>query len=122
LWALPSLQANLGFDQPSLRALPLQRAPLVPYQGVDWHSRVKSKSLARSSHQALVELDGASPNLKAMASLALLISSKIWNERNAIVFRNKHASPSVILENIKREARLWVLAGAKRLGELIPGE
>jgi hypothetical protein len=69
-----------------------------------------------------VELDGASPNLKAMASLALLISSKIWNERNAIVFRNKHASPSVILENIKREARLWVLAGAKRLGELIPGE
>jgi hypothetical protein len=28
----------------------------------------------------------------------------------------------VILDKIKKEARLWVLAGAKRLGDLMPGE
>jgi hypothetical protein len=66
--------------------------------------------------------DGATPNLKAMASLALLVSSGIWNVRDARVFCNKHAPPFVILENTKRKARLWVLAGAKRLGDLLPEE
>jgi hypothetical protein len=43
--------------------------------------------------------DGATPNLKAMASLALLVSLGIWNEHNARVFYNKHAPPFVILEH-----------------------
>jgi hypothetical protein len=62
------------------------------------------------------------PNRKAMASLVLLTSWEIWNERNARVFRNKHTSSQAILAKIKNEAKIWVLAGAKRLGEILPGE
>jgi hypothetical protein len=47
---------------------------------------------------------------------------EIWKERNARVFRNKLSPSFVIFELIKAEARLWVLAGAKRLGDLMPGE
>jgi hypothetical protein len=46
----------------------------------------------------------------------------IWEERNARVFKHKLSPTFVILDNIKCEARLWVIAGAKRLGELMPGE
>ena len=59
---------------------------------------------------------------KALASLLLLATWEIWNERNARVFKNKHSSPLTILSKIKHEAKLWVLAGAKRLGEIMPGE
>jgi hypothetical protein len=62
------------------------------------------------------------PNRKAISSLALLVTWELWNERNARVFNNKHATHDVILEKIKREARLWVLAGAKHLGQIMPGE
>lgn len=65
---------------------------------------------------------GVLPHRKAMTSITLLVSWEIWNERNARVFRNKHASPPTIFAKIKFEANLWVLVGAKRLGELIPGE
>jgi hypothetical protein len=57
--------------------------------------------------------EGQSPHRKDLASLALLIVWELWTERNARVFRNKHAPFFVILENIKREARLWVLVWAK---------
>ena len=63
--------------------------------------------------------DGAH-NRKAMASLTLLTTWEIWNERNARVFKKKFAPPQIVLERIKREARLWVTAGAKRLGEIMP--
>lgn len=62
------------------------------------------------------------PSRRALASLTLLVSWEIWNERNARVFKNKHAPPLVLLDKIKKEARLWVLADAKRLGEIMPGE
>jgi hypothetical protein len=60
--------------------------------------------------------DGPTPNHKAMATIRLSTSWEIWNERN------NHARPMVILDKIKIEACLWVTAGAKRLGEIIPGE
>lgn len=66
--------------------------------------------------------DGVIPNRKALASLTLLITWELWNERNARVFRNKHAPPFVVLDRIKNEVRLWVIAGAKHLGEIMPGE
>jgi hypothetical protein len=66
--------------------------------------------------------DSEVPNWKAMFSLAMLIISEIWAERNARVFRNKFAPSFVVLDKIKREARLWVLAGAKHLGYLMLGE
>jgi hypothetical protein len=43
-------------------------------------------------------------------------------ERNARVFRKKLLPMYVILDKIKCEARLWVLAGAKRLDILMLGE
>jgi hypothetical protein len=59
---------------------------------------------------------------KDLASLALLFSWEIWNERNGRVFNNKHAPLSVILHKIKGEAKLWILAGDKCMGSLMPRE
>jgi hypothetical protein len=62
------------------------------------------------------------PNRKAIATLTLLVTWKIWNERNAQVFHNKLAPPLVILDHVKKEARLWVCADAKSFGEIMSGE
>ena len=59
---------------------------------------------------------------KGLASVALLVSWEVWNERNNRVFKNKHAPPSVLLNRIKLEASLWVLAGAKSRSSLRPRE
>jgi hypothetical protein len=59
---------------------------------------------------------------KDLASLTLLTSWEIWNERNARVFRNKHAPPLVLFTMIKYEAKLWVIAGAKCMSNFIPGD
>jgi hypothetical protein len=67
-------------------------------------------------------MNGApSPTSKTVASLTLLVTWEIWNERNTRVFDNKHASFTVILEKIK-EAKLWVAPGAKNLSNLLLGE
>jgi hypothetical protein len=57
-----------------------------------------------------------------MASLALLTVWEIWKERNARVFKHKLSPTFVTVDKIKCEARLWVVAGAKRLGDMMPGE
>jgi hypothetical protein len=62
------------------------------------------------------------PNRKAMATLTLLISWEVWSDRNVRVFLNKQAPSHLVFDKIKREARLWVLAGSKHLGERMPGE
>jgi hypothetical protein len=64
----------------------------------------------------------STPQRKALASLTLLTVWELWNERNARVFYNKHSPMFVILHKIKGKDRLWKLAGANRLGEIIPGE
>jgi hypothetical protein len=56
---------------------------------------------------------------KDLASITLLASWEIWNKRNAMVFTNKHAPPPVIFAKIKYEAKLWVLASAKRMSNFI---
>jgi hypothetical protein len=56
---------------------------------------------------------------KDLDSVTLLVSWEIWNERNGRVFKNKQALHAIILENIKRESKLWVLAGVKRMGNLM---
>jgi hypothetical protein len=58
---------------------------------------------------------------KGIASLTLLVTWEIWNKRDARVFRNKSVAHMVVLEKIRKEARLWVIAGAKRLRDLMPG-
>jgi hypothetical protein len=64
-------------------------------------------------------VEGSSAHRKGLAFLTLLTVWEIWQERNA----HHKASPTfVILGKIKCEARLWVLARAKGLGNLMPGE
>jgi hypothetical protein len=65
---------------------------------------------------------GTTPSRKAISSLTLLVTWKIWNERNARIFRNKQAPSQVTIERIKIDARLWVRAGAKHLGNIMPKE
>jgi hypothetical protein len=67
-------------------------------------------------------VDGATPHRKALASLTLLTVWEIWSERNTKVFRNKQSPSFVILDKIKVEARLWAIAGAKRLGSILLGD
>lgn len=62
------------------------------------------------------------PNRKAMASLTMLVSWTVWNERNARIFRHKSAPPPILLNNILTDARLWVTAGAKKLGDILVRE
>lgn len=82
----------------------------------DWHleASVKEWWTKRS--------DSSNANREAMASLTMLVCWTVWNERNAWVFRNKSVLPTILLNFIKEEARLWVTAGPKRLGRILPGE
>jgi hypothetical protein len=57
-----------------------------------------------------------------MASLTMLTSWTIWKERNARVFQNKSAPPTILLEITKNKMKLWVMAGAKNLSYVIVGE
>jgi hypothetical protein len=66
--------------------------------------------------------EGPSMHRKGLATLTLLTVWEIWQEQNARVFRNKPSPTFVLLDKIKNEARLWVLAGAKGLGNLMPRE
>jgi hypothetical protein len=43
-----------------------------------------------------------------MASIMMLVSWKIWKERNARVFNMKAVPTMVLLKIIKSETRLWV--------------
>jgi hypothetical protein len=54
--------------------------------------------------------EGPSPHQKGLASLTLLTVWKIWKERNTRIFCHNLSSTFVIVDNIKCEARLWVLA------------
>ena len=77
----------------------------------------------RSIHDWWINMSGVGvPHRKAIASLTMLTCWTIWCERNARVFQHKSTLPSVLLLNIQREAKLWVMAGAKHLGLIMPGE
>ena len=58
-------------------------------------------------------------NRKAKASITMLVSWVIWNERNARVFRHKSKPPPTLLNTIIDEANLWITAGAKKLGSFL---
>ena len=57
---------------------------------------------------------------RALASIIILVFWTIWNERNARVFRNTSTLPSFIVANLKVEARNWVIAGTRHVGNLMP--
>jgi len=58
---------------------------------------------------------------KAMASIIvmLIITWKIWKERNSRVFKHHETSATALMSTIKQEARAWVAAGAKDLAGLV---
>jgi hypothetical protein len=60
--------------------------------------------------------EGSSIQWKGLASLTLLTDWEIWQERNVRIFLHKASPTFIILDKIKCEAKLWVLAGAKDLG------
>jgi hypothetical protein len=62
---------------------------------------------------------GPCPHRKALTFLTLLTVLEVWNEHNARVFHNKQSPIFVIVDKIKSEDRLWVLAGAKKLGSIM---
>ena len=53
--------------------------------------------------------------------VAYILGYLEWKER-ARLPQQACAPPTVLLEKIKTEARLWVIAGARCLGELLPRE
>ncbi|KAF7052146.1 hypothetical protein CFC21_060289 [Triticum aestivum] len=59
---------------------------------------------------------------RPLASLMLLISWELWNERNAWIFRNTAVPVGVIVATIKEEASLWSMAGARHLSNIMPRE
>jgi hypothetical protein len=59
---------------------------------------------------------------RGLATFFMLVIWEVWNERNDRVFKNKQAPLQIIFDRVKKEARLWVLASAKHLGHLMPGE
>lgn len=66
--------------------------------------------------------NSSNPDRRAMASLTMLVSWTIWNERNSRVFRHKNAPPPILQKLIMDEANLWVSAGAKKLGRIVLSE
>lgn len=54
----------------------------------------------------------------AASTLIILVMWQWWKERNRRVFQNKISTHCEILVPIKEEAKLWEMAGAKRLKEL----
>jgi hypothetical protein len=63
-----------------------------------------------------------SQSRRPMMSLIMLISWEIWNERNARVLRNTAVPVGVLVARIKDVSKLWCLAGAKYLGNVVPRE
>jgi len=59
---------------------------------------------------------------KAMATIAMLITWEIWNERNRRVFRHHETPAPALMSLIKQEALAWVAAGAKDLANIISRE
>jgi hypothetical protein len=59
---------------------------------------------------------------KAIVSVMMLVTWEIWKKRNARIFRNTASPETIVVANIKEEAHLWALVGAKHLRALMSRE
>lgn len=59
---------------------------------------------------------------RGLHSLFILITWCIWNERNTRVFSEETKTVNQLIDHIKSEAKLWILAGARNLGRLMSQE
>ena len=57
---------------------------------------------------------------KGLRSLIILVCWEVWKERNSRVFEHTESTNFMVLQRIKDEARLWILAGAKHLSTFLP--
>ena len=57
---------------------------------------------------------------RGLASLAILTAWRIWKARNACVFNAAVPSVTLLVNDIKEDARGWSAAGAKGLSNLLP--
>ena len=62
------------------------------------------------------------PPRKALASMLMLVFWELWNERNVRVFKNVTTTVTMVTSKIKEEARIWALAGARHLCDVMPRE
>jgi len=65
-------------------------------------------------------LDVLDTSRKGLRSLIILVCWKIWKERNARVFECMESTNFVVLQKIKDDVGLWILAGAKHLSISVP--
>jgi hypothetical protein len=66
---------------------------------------------------AIAKTPSSSP--KGLQTAIMLITWEIWKERNERVFNNKSSLPSVVMHKIREEGKDWILAGAKKVAELL---
>lgn len=73
-------------------------------------------------HQELVDqhVEAQHRSPQGMATLTMLVSWVLWNERNARVFQKKSTPPFYIPKLILEESKLWVSAGARQLSAIMP--
>ncbi|GJN06140.1 hypothetical protein PR202_ga23837 [Eleusine coracana subsp. coracana] len=57
---------------------------------------------------------------KAINTIIILVTWEFWKHRNSVVFDGSRPSVKLLLRTIKNEARLWAMAGAKKLQQLLP--
>ena len=79
-----------------------------------------SWSQAESLHQWWTSLSAVPcHSRKGMCSMIILVSWEIWNERNARIFNHKELPHNQLLQKIKDESGMWIMAGGKHLAILI---
>jgi len=61
-----------------------------------------------------------SESRKGFNSLVVLVAWCIWKHRNGCVFEGTSPSFNVIMQDIREEAKLWCVAGAKGLRSIWP--
>jgi hypothetical protein len=56
---------------------------------------------------------------QGLKTAVTLITWELWKERNDRIFNNKASMPMAVVEKIKEESKIWILAGAKHLADIV---
>jgi hypothetical protein len=106
LWPLATLQANPRDNGASFLSLSILQEALGYGEELAWYSSYQHHDWAPNltiKEWWTVMSCKASPNRKALASLTMLASWTILKERNARIFPNKAAPPTILLDFLKAD-------------------